>query len=90
MLPVSRVAKRLRLRTNDLQKHCAALSAAHTAAVPPGALSFVEVTIASTCRLPTPRTEIELQRADGARLRMHAHELPLPIIALVRMFLETA
>ena len=90
MLPVSRVAKRLRLSTNGLKKHCAATPAMGAAQATPATLGFVEVTAAAVWPLPTPRTEIELQRADGARLRIQTHELPCPIAALVRTFLETA
>jgi hypothetical protein len=89
VLPVSRVAKRLRLSTNDLKKRCAAKPAARSAEAPPAALGFVEVPAAAVWPIPTPSTEIELQRADGARLRIHAHELQLSIAALVRTFLET-
>lgn len=89
VLPVSHVAKRLRLSTNDLKKHCAVKPAVQAAEATLTALGFVEVTAASAWPIPTPRTEIELQRADGARLRIHAHELPLPLAALVRTFLET-
>ena len=39
--------------------------------------------------LGTPATEIDLQRADGARLRIHCREPQLPLAALVRTFLET-
>ncbi len=89
VLPVSRVAKRLRLSTNDLKKHCGATTAMGAAPVPPAALGFVEVSAAAVWPLPALHTEIELQRVDGARLRMQAHELPCPITALVRTFLET-
>jgi hypothetical protein len=90
VLPISRVAKRLRLSTNDLKKHCTATPAMCAAQATPAALDFVEVTAATVWPLSTPHTAIELQRADGARLRIQAHELPCPIAALVRTFLETA
>ncbi len=90
VLPVSRVAKRLRLSTNDLKQHCAAKSPMHAAEAASAAVGFVEVTAASAWPIPLPSTEIELQRVDGARLRIHVHELQLPITALVRTFLETA
>jgi hypothetical protein len=35
-------------------------------------------------------TEIELQRADGSRLRLRSGESTLPLAALVRAFLETS
>ena len=37
----------------------------------------------------TPGTEIELQRRDGARLRIHSYEAHLPLATLLRTFLET-
>jgi hypothetical protein len=89
VLPVSRVVKRLRLSTNDLKKHCAATPAVHAAEATRAALGFVEVTAVSAWPSPIRRTEIDLQRADGARLRIHVHALPLPLAAWVRTFLET-
>jgi hypothetical protein len=40
---------------------------------------------------PTPPagTEIELQRPDGTRLRIHTYEQQLSVATLVRTFLET-
>jgi hypothetical protein len=35
-------------------------------------------------------TELELERADGARLRLRSGDATLPLAALVRAFLETA
>ena len=89
VLPISRVAKHLRLSMHDLKKHCGATPAMGGAQVTPAALGFVEVSTAAVWPLPALHTEIDLQRADGARLRIQAHELPCPITALVRTFLET-
>jgi hypothetical protein len=88
VLPVSRVAKHLRLSTSDLKKRCAAMPAARSAEGP-GAQDFVEVPAAAVWPIPTPSTEIEIQRADGTRLQIHAHQLQLSIAALVRTFFET-
>ena len=88
ILPIAYVAQRLPLRGSDLKKRCAARQDAPCAEPPPTALGFVEVTAASAWSLPTPNTEIELQRADGARLRIRSHEPQLPLAALVRTFLE--
>jgi hypothetical protein len=55
----------------------------------PAALGFVEVPSPSSWPLPALGMEIELQRADGARLRLHARESQLPLEALVRTVLET-
>jgi hypothetical protein len=97
VLPRSRVARRLRLSGQALKNRCAAHHTAPSArparavdaAASPAALGFVEVTAASSWPLPTPGTEVELHRADGARLRIHSHEPHLPLATLVRTFLET-
>ena len=39
--------------------------------------------------VPTPGTEIELQRRDGARRRIHSSAAHLPLATLLRTFLET-
>jgi hypothetical protein len=52
----------------------------------PPASTPVNPTLAESPRQP-PRVEVELQRADGARLRLHYHA-PLPLEAVVRLFLE--
>src|SRR5215470_17423219 len=88
MFPITRVATRLRVSGGELKKRCAA----HHAAQPTPtstALSFVEV-MATPVRPPPPTgTEIELQRSDGTRLRIHTCEPQLPVATLVRTFLET-
>src|SRR5215470_13742967 len=102
VLPLAAVAKRLRLRGCDLQKRCAARSEGpcvnsstdrSDSPVPvaggatPSAVSFVEVPVAAWPR-PAPPTEIELYRADGARLWIRSQESQLPLTAVVRTFLE--
>jgi len=88
VLPLSRVAKCLRMSWQDLHQHCAAHN---TPAVEPSstALSFVELPATPAWPMPTLTAEVELQRPDGARRRMHAHEPQPPLVALVRTFLET-
>jgi hypothetical protein len=88
VLPLSSVAKRLRLRGSDLKKRCVARHEGPGAEPLPPALDFVEVPAASPWPLPTPPTEIELHRADGARLWMRSHEAQLPLAVVVRIFLE--
>jgi hypothetical protein len=89
-LPIAQIAKRLHLRGSDLKKRCAAPPAAVAeAAGPSTALGFVEVTPPPTWPLPLPATEIDLQRADGARLRIHCREPQFPVATLIRTFLET-
>jgi len=73
-----------------LKKRCAAHHAARSAPASTAALSFVEVPATPVWPLaPTSGIEIELQRPDGARLRIAAHEPQFPLIALVQTFLET-
>lgn len=97
VLPRSRVARQLRLSGQALKQRCVApplaVSAQPTRATAAEAsrtaLDFVEVTAPAPWPLPTSGTEIELQRVDGARLRIRSHEPQPPIAALVRTFLET-
>jgi hypothetical protein len=89
VLPLSRVAKYLRVSWRDLHQHC---TAHHAPAVEPSstALDFVELPAPPAWSVPTLTAAVELQRPDGARLRMHYHESQPPLIALVRAFLETS
>ena len=103
VIPIASVAKRLRLRGRDLHKRCAArhedlgAEPGTDGAGPPvpaagGAIpttvSFVEVPAAAAWPPPAPTTEIELHRADGARLWIRSQESQLPLAAVVRTFLE--
>ena len=88
VLPLASVAKRLRLRGRDLQKRYAARHEGPGAEPLPPALDCVEVPASSTWPRPAPTTEIELHRADGARLWIRSHEPQLPLAAVVRTFLE--
>jgi len=88
VLPLATVAKCLQLRGRDLQKRCAARDHSPGAESPPPAVGFVEVPTASPWPLPAPTTEIELHRADGARLWIRSHEPQFPLAAVVRTFLE--
>ena len=87
VLPYSRVAKHLRLSPSDLKHHLLAQQKTPSPVLAP-ALSFVEVPPAPEHPTGRPATEIELQRPDGARLRLSCGESPLPLAALVRAFLE--
>jgi hypothetical protein len=86
-LPPSRVAQQVRVRLADLKKQMAARQEA-TAAVSPLPLGFLEVPSAPSWPLPTATTQIELSRGDGTRLCIHAPESTLPLVAVVRAFLE--
>jgi hypothetical protein len=90
LFPLTRVARRLRVSGGELKKRCVAHHAAPSTPATTAALSFVEVPAAPVWPLPTSGIEIELQRPDGTRLRMHAPEPQLPLLAVVRAFLETA
>jgi hypothetical protein len=86
---IARVATRLQVSAQELKQRC---TAHHAALAPPAstaALGFVEVPAAPVWPLPTSGIEIELYRPDGTRLRIAAHEPQLPLMALVRTFLET-
>jgi hypothetical protein len=87
VLPTSRVAKRLGLCPNDLKKRCCAPPAAPTPEALPTALSFVEVTAASSWLATS--AEVELHKPDGTRMRIAYHEPQPSLAALVRTFLET-
>jgi hypothetical protein len=89
VFPMTHVARRLRVSGGELKKRCAAHHAARSAPAST-ALGFVEVTVPPVWPHPTEGIEIELHRADGTRLRLHAHESQPPLVALVRTFLETA
>jgi hypothetical protein len=90
LFPLTRVARRLRVSGGELKKRCAAHHAAQSTPATTAALSFVEVPAAPVWPLPASGVEIELQRPDGTRLRMHAPAPQLPLLAVVRAFLETA
>ena len=87
VLPHTRVAHHLRLSSNDLKKRMAAQFES-TPATPAG---FVEVPPAPPrSTQPPSATEIELERPDGARLRLVCAETPLSLAAVVRAFLEVS
>ena len=89
LFPITHVARRLRVSGGELKKRCAAHHAVQS--VPAStALGFVEVPPTSVWPLPASGIEIELQRPDGTRMRLHTHEPQPPLVALVRTFLETA
>lgn len=49
------------------------------------------IDISATAAWPVPPVGIalDLQRADGARLHIETHACQLPLVTLVRTFLET-
>jgi hypothetical protein len=88
LCPMTCGARRLRVSGGELKKRWAAYHAARSAPAST-ALGFVEVPAPPVWPRPTAGTEIELHRADGARLRINSHEPQLPLVALVQTFLET-
>jgi hypothetical protein len=85
VLPHSRVAQHVRLAPNDLKKQMAMQVEPHAA---PGHTTpgFVEVPSATSRAQVGPTIEIDVQRPDGARLRLRAPDTALA--AIVRSFLE--
>ncbi len=87
MVPITRVARRLRVSGGELKKRCAAHHAALSTPAASAALDFVEVPAAPVWPHPAATIEIELHRADGTRLRIAAQEAPLPLLDVVHAFL---
>jgi hypothetical protein len=87
VLPHTRVAHHLRLSSNDLKKQMAKQAEAGAVAPAP-TTSFVEVPTAPASFQPSSPTEIDIERPDGARLRLVCSETPLPLATVVRAFLE--
>jgi hypothetical protein len=87
VLPTSRVARRLGLCPNDLKKRCGAAPAAPALEGLPTALSFVEVTAASSWLVTS--AEVELHKPNGTHMRIAYHEPQPSLAVLVRTFLET-
>ena len=85
---ISWVATRLRVSGGELKKRCAAHHAARSGPAS-AAVGFVEVPAAPVWPLPTASIELELHRPDGVCLRIAAQESQLPLLAVVRAFLET-
>lgn len=88
-LPLGLVAKRLGVKSTTLKQHCTVPPGVLTPEAPVPVLGFVDVTPPPPWPLPTQATEVDLQRADGARLRIHWHAPQFPVAALLRTFLET-
>ncbi len=90
LLPYSQVAKRLRLSPTDRKKRCLARPGLEPSEVTPPAPAFLEVT--GVAFGPAPASHpvlIEVERPDGARLRVQS-ATALPLAAVLRAFLETA
>ena len=90
VLPGSQVAKRLRLRLTDLKKQ----SLARPTSLPTAAASpdpgFIEVPAPWLGSAVPGAALIEVERPEGARLRLHYRTAPPPLAMLLRAFLEPA
>ena len=88
VLPVSRVAKRLRLNRQELKKRCG--QSAHSQPSTPATLpvpDFIEVKAEPTWF--ATGMVIDLQRPDGTRLHIEYREPQPPLAAVVHAFLES-
>ena len=85
VLPVARVAKRLGLCPQRLRKRGGGKPGAAGGPALPASSPFVEVH--PTWRVPT--AEVEVQRADGTRLRITYHDATPTLVPLLHIFLET-
>jgi hypothetical protein len=83
-LSVTRVAHQLGLTSHALKRQRAALSGTPTSLPSAQGPQFVEV--ATAWRSPT--TEVEIQRADGARLRITYSDSSPALVPVVQTFLE--
>ena len=89
LLPYSQVAKRLRLSPTDLKKRCLARPGLGSAEASPPAPAFVEVTgMAFGAASASPSLLIEIERPDGARLRIHA-DPSLSLAPVLQAFLDS-
>jgi len=86
VLPYSRVAQHVRVSPSDLKKHMATPRDSRSAPSP----RFVEVPPTPAWPPATQALEVELERPDGARLRLRCPASTSPVTALVRAFLEVA
>ena len=84
-LSVTRVAHQLGLTPHALKRRRAALNGTATPLPSPQAPHFVEV--APAWRSPT--TAVEIQRPDGARLRISYSDAAPALVPLVQTFLDS-
>ncbi len=85
VLPCARVAKQLDITPHALKRRGEEAGAATVSTPPPRSPHFVEVQ-APAWRTPT--AEVEVQRADGARLRITYSESSPALAPLLQAFLE--
>jgi len=85
VLPYCRVAQHLRLSPSDLKKHMATPRDSKPVISP----RFVEVPSMPAGSSATQVMEIEVERRDGARLRVRCPESASSVTTLVQVFLGT-
>lgn len=85
VLPLARIAKRLGLGPQALRRRGGG-KAAGVPAPRPASPHFVEV---QSLAWRTPTAEVEVQRADGVRMRLTYHEATPALAPLLRTFLES-
>jgi len=85
VLPLARVATRLGLGPQALRRRGGG-KAAGVPAPRPASPHFVEVQALAWC---TPTAEVEVQRADGARMRVTYSDSTPALAPLLQTFLET-
>ena len=85
VLPLSRVAKQLGLTPQALKRRGGGTAAAVPATLP-ASLHFVEVPPPAW---HAPTAEVEVQRADGARMRLSYHETTPALAPLLQTFLAS-
>ena len=82
---VSRVAKQLGLTPHALKRRCEVMGGLPTPTSSPPTPQFVEVAPARR----TPATEVEIQRPDGARLRITYSDASPTLVPLLQTFLAS-
>jgi hypothetical protein len=85
VLPLTRVAKQLGLTPQALKRRREETGAVTVPTPPPLSPQFVEVSAAWR----TPTAEVEVQRADGTRMRITSNETTPALALLLQTFLES-
>ena len=89
VLPCSRVARCLRVRSTDLRKRALVKPAPGTTEGTAPTPAFVEVPVPWLGPATPGITLIEVERPDGAQLRVRYRDAP-PLAAVLQAFLEPA
>jgi hypothetical protein len=89
VLPCSRVARCLRVRSTDLRKRALVKPAPGTTEGTTPTPAFVEVPVPWPGPATPGITLIEVERPDGTRLRVQYRDAP-PLAAVLQAFLEPA